>query len=375
MKKHLGNISFFITILMCVMILFGCRTINSKAATTQPSGTLYQGDDFNITLKQFVNSSCQSTYYNDSTIKKIVFTHTKPSTNLNYKKIGVNVTAHYDNSQGIVYIYSPSTIIFSPSCKDMFARLTALENIDFGHAINMNNVKDMQTMFDHCSMLKALETSYFKGCAPKNMQGTFMNCRSLKQLDATNFDTSNVITMNQTFCYCTGLTSLDVSKFDTSKVTNMRSTFRGLSGVKYLDLSNFNTTYVRYMDTMFGDCSSLTELDLSGFDTSDVRDMMYMFYNCSSLKTLNISSFDLSSIKNNNDIENFFSCCYKLKNIYAPKKIVNPLAYDYTSKHWMIPSGPIGKIVLDDNDDGIPDNKTEYDKIPVADKSQGGTYS
>lgn len=46
MKKRFKNLLFYITIVLCVMISFGCLSINSKAAQT--SGTLTNGYSFNL---------------------------------------------------------------------------------------------------------------------------------------------------------------------------------------------------------------------------------------------------------------------------------------------------------------------------------------
>ncbi|WP_081673612.1 BspA family leucine-rich repeat surface protein [Butyrivibrio sp. FC2001] len=366
MKKRLGNLLFFITTLMCVMVLLVCVSINSRAAG---AGTLSNGANFNVALKQFGNSSCKSYNDFDYNLKKIIFTNKAPSGNFQTKGVGSNVTAYYDSNQKIVYIYSPSKIMFPAASDHAFTGLKKVESIDFNNAVDMRNIQDMTDMFYHCSSLKALDTTYFKNAKPTNMFSMFMGCFNLEQLDATNFNTSNVTTMSQLFAFCHSLKQLDVSTWNTSKVTDMHATFRGLEKVPSLNLSNFNTSNVKKMDIMFGDCKSLTRLDLRSFNTAKVTDMLFMFGGCSSLQTLDISSFDLSSIKEDKKIENFFSCCHKLKNVYAPRKIVRPLDYDYSTGYWMIRSEPIGAMILDDNNDGVADNSTVYAKLPVANKS------
>lgn len=367
MKKRFKNLLFYITIVLCVMISFGCLSINSKAAQT--SGTLTNGYSFNLALKQFANPSCKNNNDSDHTLKKIIFTNKAPLGNLVKKSVGNDVTAYYDSKQQSVYIYSQSKITFPSDSSQMFSKLTHVESIDFGNVVEMKNIQNMADMFYHCNSLIALDTKYFKNAKPTNMHSTFMGCYRLAQFDATNFDTSNVNSMTQIFAYCRSIKQLNLSKWNTSKVDAMHGSFRGMYNMKTLDLSSFNTSNVTDMAVMFTDCDNLTSINLRSFNTAKVSRMEFMFAGCESLKTLDISSFDLSSIKSDKDIESFFSVCRKLKYIYAPKKIVKPLCYDYSSKSWALPSEPIGHMILDDNKDGIADNSILYDKLPVANKS------
>lgn len=160
MKKRLGNLLFFITTLMCVMVLFGCVSISSRAADA--SGTLSAGMDFNLALKKLVNSSCKSYNDFDYTLKKIIFTNKAPSGNFKKKSVGTNVTAYYDSSQQIMYIYSSSKIIFRAQSNAAFSGFKKVESIDFGNAVDMRNVQNMNSMFYHCNSLKSLDTTYFK---------------------------------------------------------------------------------------------------------------------------------------------------------------------------------------------------------------------
>ena len=120
---------------------------------------------------------------------------------------------------------------------------------------------------------------------------------------------------------------------------------------------------------MFTGCKSLQQVNLSSFNTSNVYTVIYMFSDCSSLEMLNLSSFDFSRVDNDNNSENFFSGCSKLKGIYSPKKLAVDFNYDYSSGTFDIKSSPIGNMVLDDNNNGVADSRTVYSKLPAADKS------
>ena len=75
-------------------------------------------------------------------------------------------------------------------------------------------------------------------------------------------DTSKVTTMNSMFDCCSALTALDVSGFDTSQVTSMRNMFSNCSALTSLDLSGFDTSKVTNMSDMFYYCIKLQAVTL-----------------------------------------------------------------------------------------------------------------
>ena len=57
----------------------------------------------------------------------------------------------------------------------------------------------------------------------------FCNCHSLKELNLSHFNIDNVTNMNQIFDYCPILKELNISNFNTNNVTKMHGMFAGIS--------------------------------------------------------------------------------------------------------------------------------------------------
>ena len=356
--------------LLCVLVIFGCTSIKSKAADAP--GTLKTGLEFCLTLKRFANPNLNDRQYNflDRSIKHIIFTNHQPSSTMPQKNIGTNVNAYYDASTGTIRIYCPTKIIFNRESYGMFYEMRNLESIDFNQTvIDTSNVTHMDTMFYMCQKLNSIDVSQFKTSNVISMYEMFGECAALKNLNLSTFDTSKVKSINNMFRYCTSLESLNVSSFNTSNVEDFSAAFIGCRLLKSLELSNFNTSKGEDMNYMFSRCNSLQNLSISNFDTSNVTHMKFMFHECSSLEMLDLSSFDLSSLANDKSSENFFSGCSNLKVIYSPKIIKRAFAYDFSSGTVNMTSQPVGKMALDDNNNGIPDNSTFYDKLPIASTS------
>ncbi len=365
MNKHSRKVLLSIMALLCMVVLFQCAPIKSKA--TDAPGTLVDGLHFGETLKQLSSGENQEYYEINRVLRHIVFTKTQPSTSLSQKDIGVNVKAYFDKATGTAYIYCPTKIIFNKDCAGMFYNMCSLESIDFNQTtIDTSNTIEMDTMFHNCEILYSINLSQFRTGNVTSMFSMFSGCAYLKSLDLSNFDTSKAKKLDYMFFGCTGLKSLNLSSFNTANAEDMEFMFHRCTALKSLDLSNFNTSNAKYMTSMFAECSSLQSLNISSFDTSNVSRIDYMFYDCSSLETLDLSSFDLSYADRENQTEHVFGGCNSLKFIYSPKVLVKPLAYDYYSGNWSYDSKPVGKMALDDNNNGIPDNATFYEKLPIA---------
>ena len=96
-------------------------------------------------------------------------------------------------------------------------------------------------------------------------------------------NTENVTYMNSMFQECPALTALDLSHFNTANVTSMWGMFQGCTALTSLDLSSFNTAKVTNMQNMFWGCTGLQKLFLTDFTTPKNPSTNKMFYNCSGL--------------------------------------------------------------------------------------------
>ena len=194
------------------------------------------------------------------------------------------------------------------SCRCWFAGCTDLKTIEGIEYLNTENVVNMNSMFNNCKSLTALDVSNFDTRNVTNMSSMFDRCKNLTALNVSNFDTKNVTDMGSMFDYCWEISELNVSNFDTKNVTNMNSMFKGCTNLTTLDVSNFDTKNVTDMGWMFAYCNRISEFNLSNFDTKNVTDMNSMFRGCN-LTELNVSNFDT---KNVTDMCCMFSYCKSL---------------------------------------------------------------
>ena len=167
-------------------------------------------------------------------------------------------------------------------------------------ACDIENARDVSTMFSCCNSLKELDLKRFDTKNVTNMAYMFSDCSSLTKLELEkNFNTENVTNMNRMFSGCSNLENLNLNNFNTKKVTYMRYMFCGCSSLTELKFGdNFNTENVMYMSAMFWKCSSLKELDLQKFNTTNVMNMEGMFSRCSGLENLNLNNFNTEKVTN-----------------------------------------------------------------------------
>ncbi len=218
------------------------------------------------------------------------------------------------NGSGSIMANPDSTYLFGHEHGDVKPNLafSAVTNIAGMGLLDTSKVTTMNSMFDCCSALTALDVSGFDTSSVTNMAGMFGSCSALTALDVSGFDTSKVTSMNSMFYCCSSLTTLDVSKLNTAKVEGMSDMFFGCRKLTALDVSGFDTSSVTDMYGMFYDCSALTSLDLSGFDTSSVTSMASMFQGCTAMTALDLSGFDTSKVTTMNSM---FSGCSKLTSL------------------------------------------------------------
>ena len=300
--------------------VFALKNVTGNVTIELGESTLYDGQTFSKTIKDFVNGTSDATYSSEDTkITYIGFYSDEiPSgyTEEEFFKLP-SVIVSTDgkvkayNDSGKLYIYSRNKMYANQTMYSMFRNHTSLTEINLAQ-LDTSTATNMQSLFQNCKKLNSINTSNFNNSNVTNMTMMFYNCSSLTSLDLSNFNTSKVTSMSYMFTNCSSLTSLDLSNFNTSNVTNMSVMFRGCSKLTSLNVTSFNTAKVTAMNHMFYDCKSLTSLDLSSFDTSKVTSMSHMFVNCQLIKELDLSNFDTSKVTS---IESMFQWMYALENI------------------------------------------------------------
>ncbi|MBE5845744.1 MAG: BspA family leucine-rich repeat surface protein [Butyrivibrio sp.] len=364
MKKSLGNVFLFITVLLCLFFLPGPGRIKSQAAT----GDLYTGSEFNQTIKKFTNTEVGFST-DDHTIKRIIFAKKppKPEKDLAKKKVGDGVYAYYDSTDNTVYVCCATKMKFNKNCSFMFIAFTKVESIDFGtNLINTAPMENAEYMFRCCDSLLTLDLTQFKTPNLNDMCQMFHHCLKLKSINLSTFNTSNVTDMQTVFANCFALETLDVSNFNTSKATMTFQMFEGLTSLKTLDLKNFDTRNVTNMYRMFDNCRNLETLNVSSFKTPNVKNVQEMFYGCSKLKYLDLSGFDLSKVVDE-DSGGMLGRCNFLITVDAPCKVPKNFSYDKDTEY--VRNCSIGEAFLDDNKDGIADSDEKYNYFIKANKS------
>ena len=176
-----------------------------------------------------------------STIKEIIIDGEKVDICNEYKfpSIGLHsVLALFDLSQ-------------IKSLEKMFYEIEDLVSISFTNKFNIENIRNMTSMFEKCTKITSIDLSNINAHNVQSMKNIFSSCSSLETINFNNFKAQNIKNMNGLFNGCSSLKSIDLSSFNTKNVTNMRN--------------------------LFDDCSSITSIDLSNFDTEQVTDMRNMF--------------------------------------------------------------------------------------------------
>ena len=143
-----------------------------------------------------------------------------------------------------------------------------------------NNYKVAQTI------TKVVIDKSFKNYKPASLSSFFNSFRELVEISGMeNLNMENVTEMQYMFNACAKLASLDLSGFNTSKVTTMACMFDGCTSLKSLDLSSFNTQKVTDMHRMFYNCDNLVTVFVKDKDwtTKFVTKSDDMFFSCEKL--------------------------------------------------------------------------------------------
>ena len=212
-----------------------------------------------------------------------------------------------------LYIASKGGMTAPENLQGMFEGYVNLQAIEWNDAINMQNVKNMKTLFYGCEKLEKLDLTPFQTAEPETLRFMLDSCKSLISLDVSCLNTSSVKDMAGLFYGCSGIRELDLSGFDTSNVEDIKSMFCDCSALEKIEFgSGFNTEKVRIFSFMFSDCTSLASLDTTVLDLGNAEKTMSMFEGCSSLKDLDTSHFDFSKV---GSADKMFSNCSSLETL------------------------------------------------------------
>ena len=254
----------------------------------------------------------------DGTTLTFYYDNNKPSDGMSVGPFTTTSGREWNN-----YAYDIRTVEFNATfanCTTLestaywFSELNNLTTINGIAYLNTTNVTSMEAMFARCTALQEIDLSHFDTKNVETMANMFFSCYALTSLNLSAFNTTKVKKMQGMFNGCSQLTSLSVGNFKTDNVTHMGYMFSSCSNLTTLDLSGFNTEEVLDMGGMFSDCSLLTTINLSGFNTEKVLDMSHMFYNCQNLTSLDLSDFKTDKVLGMN---NMFSGCTSLTTIYV----------------------------------------------------------
>ena len=147
----------------------------------------------------------------------------------------------------------------------MFFGCINLENINLLN-FNTSSVTDIRWMFQGCSKLKYLDISSFNLSKVKIADEMFSGCENLEIINFNTKDKMNEVTnLNSMFNNCKNLQSLELSFMDTSKVTNMKYMFNNCESLKILNIPNFKIISVDNITSIFNGCRSLQILNAYSF--------------------------------------------------------------------------------------------------------------
>ena len=154
------------------------------------------------------------------------------------------------------------------------------------------------------SITKVVFNSNFEDARPETCYRWFNGMSKLTSIIGIEYlNTEDVTNMTSMFNGCSVLTSLDVSNFDTSGVKDMSYMFNGCSKLNFINFalsvsvapngypsyySGFVTTAATNLRNMFSGCSSLASLQLPEFEITSSKNSTEMFKGCSALQLLHI---------------------------------------------------------------------------------------
>lgn len=173
--------------------------------------------------------------------------------------------------------------------------------------------------------------------------GLFKDCRNLKNIVSLgNLDTIQATNMDSMFNNCNSLEAVDAAGLETHNVVYMQGMFSGCHSLKAIDLSSWDTSSLQRIYSCFVNCRSLTSVKLPamGGPNSKLNSVGHLFWGCTSLKEGDISSIDTRTITDSwswsaisgifgdhymgwgEDMESYDSGLYKI--VTGPNFVQNP---------------------------------------------------
>lgn len=271
-----------------------------------------------------------------------------------------------------LFICGKTVIRTGVSCENLFSGYTNLEKITFGGILDTSETQNMDSMFEDCPSLTALDLSSFRTAGVQSMRAMFRGCESLTDLKlAEGFVPEDAVTEGMfencplrrqsrgTVCGIGGVLRGDAihyvcyedhenyAKGSLYRVFGSRYWRRQIKTVTFTDtLKNLpqdawdvseagdgsvmawvlpnGELYDLYLGAEGSiRCRSCEDL-FAGYinaqritfdevlDTSAVRDMSDLFRNCSALTTLDLSGFNTSAVR---DMTNLFKGCTCLRSL------------------------------------------------------------
>ena len=248
------------------------------------------------------------------------------------------------------------------SCYYWFCGCSKLTDIEGIENLNTENVTNMNSMFDRCSVLTSLDLTNFNTAKVSDMSYMFMGCSALTTIFVSDkFVTDQVTDGRDMFHMCInliGAIEYDGSKSDHTyanyengyfspeggfhayaefnNATGTLTFSRGLSkpaGAYDLNVGNntpewstqkedinkvvFDASFANARPTScykwFDMCTSLTEIEgIENLNTEKVTNMGSMFSGCYVLNLLDVSNFNTQNVE---DMSEMFVSCMKLKSL------------------------------------------------------------
>ena len=188
--------------------------------------------------------------------------------------------------------------------------------------VNIENIKDISSMFYQCTSLYSVDFSNFNNFKLNKMNNLFTDCEALSSIKGiSNWNITNVKDISYMFKGCKKLKELpDISKWDTSNINTMQKLFSECINLNRIpDISNWNIEHCNDLSYLFSDCHSLvSKPKIEKWKIICVKDISYMFADCQKLEYLpDLSKWDISNISK---INNLFQGC---KNLIALPDISN----------------------------------------------------
>ena len=284
---------------------------------------LLDGPSFNAALASLVSSSTEeyadtdadspaiiqrTQYTKIPDITKIVFeTNSNVSSGILVNAPGARpIYMNYNN--GVVTISTDDFIFYTgESCREMFAGLTSLQQIDGLEKVNTKAATNMRHLFGYCVNLRYFNLSHLNTENVTDMLGMFHGCERLTTLDLRSFNTNKVTNAAWLFLSAKNLTSINFGDhFQLPKCTVMSLMFA------CTPIQNLNLNFIIGAETevrvsyMFLFCRSLTSVNIGNLRSPTGNKVYQMFEGCRNLQSINLGTTNFFENISNDDKAHMF---------------------------------------------------------------------